>query len=247
MESWQNVSNWYSQIVGEKGHYYHQTTIIPGALNLLKLKSGDSLLDLACGQGVLARHLPSEVLYVGIDSSEALVKEAQKLDKNSKHSYLVKDLTTPLKLNQKFTHATLILALQNIKNAFAVAKNASESLKTGGKFLIILNHPAFRIPRHTSWELDEKNEVQKRIVNRYLSPIAIPILLNPSKQEKSEISYTYHLPISVIVETLNQNGFVIEKIEEWISDKNSVGKHAKAENTARKEIPLFMAILAKKE
>jgi len=38
---------------------------------------------------------------------------------------------------------------------------------------------------------------------------------------------------------------VIEKIEEWASDKDSVGKAAKMENRARAEIPLFMAIQAK--
>jgi hypothetical protein len=40
---------------------------------------------------------------------------------------------------------------------------------------------------------------------------------------------------------------VIEKIEEWVSDKKSTGPMAKMEDRARDEIPMFMAILATKK
>jgi hypothetical protein len=39
---------------------------------------------------------------------------------------------------------------------------------------------------------------------------------------------------------------VIEKIEEWVSDKKSEGGKAAMEDKARAEFPLFMAIAAKK-
>jgi hypothetical protein len=45
---------------------------------------------------------------------------------------------------------------------------------------------------------------------------------------------------------LNKAGFMIAKIEEWTSDKESEGKTAKQENRARAEFPLFMAIQAQK-
>jgi hypothetical protein len=48
----------------------------------------------------------------------------------------------------------------------------------------------------------------------------------------------------MISQMLFDGGFLIEKIEEWISDKKSEGGMAKIEDKARKEIPLFMAILA---
>jgi hypothetical protein len=46
---------------------------------------------------------------------------------------------------------------------------------------------------------------------------------------------------------LFENGFAIEKIEEWTSEKQSEGKMARAENRARDEFPMFMAILAVKK
>src|SRR5579872_4859138 len=54
-KSWDSSENWYSSCVGEKGHYYHQTVVLPNVLRMLG--KFHSLLDLGCGQGVLARHL----------------------------------------------------------------------------------------------------------------------------------------------------------------------------------------------
>lgn len=72
-ENWNASEKWYTDCVGEKGHYYHQTIVLPSSLKLLGLKKEMSLLDLGCGQGVLARSIPEGVLYQGIDNSEALL------------------------------------------------------------------------------------------------------------------------------------------------------------------------------
>ncbi|MFA6361655.1 MAG: SAM-dependent methyltransferase, partial [Candidatus Shapirobacteria bacterium] len=55
--SWQKVSKWYNQSVGDEGHYYHQHVIMPNLKRILNLKDNESLLDLACGQGVLERNM----------------------------------------------------------------------------------------------------------------------------------------------------------------------------------------------
>jgi hypothetical protein len=70
--------------------------------------------------------------------------------------------------------------------------------------------------------------------------------MNPSQQERSETTWSFHHPLSYYSKCLYENGFVILKIEEWISDKKSEGKRAAMENQSRKEIPLFLTILAKK-
>ena len=43
---------------------------------------------------------------------------------------------------------------------------------------------------------------------------------------------------------LQQAGFVIQLIEEWGSDKSSVGSAARMENRSRQEFPLFLALKA---
>lgn len=250
--SWQSSAKWYNKITEHgQGHYYHQHVIIPKVLRLLSLNtslksSHPSVLDLACGNGVLAKHLPKSAEYTGVDVSPSLIKEAQRTDKNRGHKYLVGDVTKPFSIKNDFTHAVIMLALQNIEYPDKVLQNVSKYLKTNGKLIIILNHPIFRIPRQTSWEIDEKRKIQFRRIDRYLSSLKIPINMNPS-DKNSPVTWSYHRSLSDYSKMLKDAGFVITLIEEWTSDKESEGRTAKMENRGRSEFPLFLAIVAKKE
>lgn len=244
--SWQRVAPWYNKVTrGGEGHYYHQHVVIPGVLRLLSLSPVSNLLDLACGNGVLANSLPKSVKYTGVDLSESLVRTAKNEDKNMNHKYIVSDVTMPLTIPDNFTHAATILALQNIENPEAALENAGKHLLPGGKLVIVLNHPAFRIPRQSSWGIDEERKIQYRRVDKYMSPMDIPININPSDRN-SEVAVSYHYPLSVYSKMLKDTGFVIELIEEWTSDKESVGRAGRMENRSRAEIPLFMSIVARK-
>lgn len=248
--SWENVGGWYSGIVGDEGHYFHQRIILPGVSKLLKFEQQDefSLLDLACGQGVLGRQLPAQGIYTGIDISSTLIKTAKSLDKNRSHEFFVGDASKPLPLKKvDYTHAAIILALQNIEHGDKVILNASRHLLKGGKFVIVLNHPCFRVPRQSSWGIDEEKKLQYRRIDRYQNEMKIPIQAHPSQGENSASTWSFHHPLAVYSKWLSAAGFYIEVIEEWTSDKSSTGKNAKMENRSREEIPLFMAILAVKK
>ena len=238
--SWQKVGDWYDSIVGEQGHYYHQKIVLPGIIRLLDLQPTSSLLDLACGQGVLARHIPQGVQYVGVDAAKSLIAKAKTY---SRHTFLVGDITKPLPLTPKqtFTHASIVLALQNIEEPDKVLKHVALHLQPKGTLVIILNHPAFRIPRQTCWGFDEVSKMQYRKLNCYMSHHKIPIQSNPGRKD-SETTWSFHMPLSDYCALFAKHGFVISHLEEWCSDKVSTGKAAKWENRARKEFPLFMAI-----
>ncbi len=244
--SWQPVAKWYNKLVSDKGHYYHQHVVIPGVLRLLSLDKNSRLLDAACGQGVLGRSIPKGIHYTGFDISTALIEEAKRLDRDPNHTYLVSDATKEFMVHSSsFTEAAIILALQNIEDEDAVISNISKYLLPKGKFVMVLNHPAFRIPRQSSWGIDEGNKLQYRRVNIYMSPLKIPITTHPGI-EKSPVTWTFHQPISYYVALLVKHGFVIDAMEEWTSDKESEGKASKMENRSRNEFPLFLALSAAK-
>ncbi len=245
--SWEGASEWYGRLTGTQGHYYQRHVVIPGSLRLLDLREGSSLLDLACGQGVLARHIPTGVHYEGIDAAPSLISEARRLDKDRKHRYFVADISRPLPTPKRdFTHAAIVLALQNIPDPGPVMGLASEHLAPGGRLLIVINHPCFRIPRQSSWGMDEQNKAQYRRVDRYMTPMKIPIATNPGSGQKSPTTWSYHFPLSRYARCLNEAGFAIGTLEEWVSDRRSVGRAARMENRARAEFPLFLALLARK-
>lgn len=244
--SWQRVSHWYHKSVGESGSFFHQEVILPNTLRLLNLKPDSQLLDLACGQGVLSRALSKIKLYQGFDLSPDLIKHATKLNHSSEHHFQTADVTKALpgRLPQ-FTHGAIILALQNIVEPAKVISNFAQHLSPGGQLLIVLNHPCFRIPRQSSWEIDEKNKIEYRRLNRYLSPLKIPITAHPG-QPKGPITWSFHEPLSYYFKILKENHFIITDLEEWTSPKESQGKAKRMENLARAEFPLFLSLVAVK-
>lgn len=248
--SWQPVGKWYHETVGEEGHYYHQSLIIPHVLKLLNFTESEpaSLLDLACGQGVLSRHIPSHISYVGVDAAAQLISAAKQYRPPSSHRFVQADVTQTLPLQQSlFSHCSIVLALQNIEHPLAVFKNAAHYLQPGAPFVIVLNHPCFRIPRQSSWKIDEENKIQYRRIDRYTSPMKIPIQTHPGKGKESPQTWSFHHPLSDYSRWLKEAHFTIDLIEEWCSNKVSEGRAAKMENRSRQEIPLFMAILARKK
>ncbi|HSX26677.1 MAG TPA: class I SAM-dependent methyltransferase [Chlamydiales bacterium] len=209
---------------------------------MLELKPNGSLLDLGCGQGVLARHLPKGVEYWGVDSSPSLIETAKRLTKGG--HFVVGDASREIEVKKDFDWACLILSLQNMEHPQGAISAAGRHLKKGGKLLIVLNHPCFRIPRQSHWGVDEEMKLQYRRLNSYMSAQKIPIQTNPGKGEKSAATYSYHYPISSYSEWLHKEGFQIALMQEWCSDKKSEGGKAKMEDRARREFPLFLAILA---
>jgi len=243
--TWQKVSKWYDKSVGDEGHYYHQHIILPKLFELMNLKPGDSVLDVACGQGVLAKQIHENIRYIGLDGSVDFIQSAKRIAKKNQR-FFVADATKSFPFDQKeFTHACIVLALQNIEKPDETIKLTCEKLEKNGKIFLVLNHPFFRIPKSSSWGWDEGRKLQFRIVEKYLSYIVSRITAHPGLKNDTE-TVSFHYSFSEICGMLFDAGMVIEGVHEWISDKQSTGGRARAENISRREFPLFMTIVARK-
>jgi len=243
-DSWDSAEKWYSDCVGEKGHYYHQAVIFPRLLQLFNLKKEGALLDLGCGQGVLARQLPDPISYWGVDNSKNLIETAKKTTKRKLSEFVVADVSEEIPLEKKdFDWACFILSLQNMERPDKAIYNASKHLKSKGKLLIVLNHPCFRIPRQSNWGVDANAKLQYRRMNCYMTPQKIPIQTNPGKGKTSSQTYSHHYPLSSYSSWFKQAGLSILSIEEWCSDKKSEGAKSRMEDRARSEFPLFLTFL----
>jgi hypothetical protein len=95
--------------------------------------------------------------------------------------------------------------------------------------------------------VDEENKIQYRRIDRYFTPMKIPIQAHPSQGQESTTTWSFHHPLSDYTHWLHEAGFSINLIDEWCSDKESIGRTAKMENRARQEIPLFLTIAAQKK
>ena len=135
-----------------------------------------------------------------------------------------------------------MLAIQNIENPKSVFKECARVMKANGKLYVVLNHPAFRVPKASGWDFDEGQGVQYRRIERYMSESRVEIDMHPGK-ENSETTLSFHRPLQWYMKALKFAGLAITGIEEWISHKESTsGPKADAENRARKEIPMFLML-----
>ena len=246
---WHDVADWYDQLVGESGSEFHQHVVLPGTLKLLAVQPGDAVLDLACGQGVLCRLLATrQALATGVDAATDLIRAARTRNDALAASgypipeFLVGDVRNLKFLpERKFVAAACILAIQNIHPIQPVFAEAARVLKEMGRLVIVMMHPCFRGAKETHWGWDDKSKVQYRRVDRYLIPRKSPIVTHPG--QSTQYTWTFHKPIEDFVKAARQEGMMVDAIEEWPSHKVSdSGPRAAAENTARKEIPMFMAM-----
>jgi ubiquinone/menaquinone biosynthesis C-methylase UbiE len=242
---WDDVADWYDQLVGDEGSEFQREVIFPGVLRLLALKPAESVLDVACGQGALCRILHKQgAKPTGVDAALDLIKLARKRS-DPTIPFLMGDVRQLGFLRAtSFTAATCVLAIQNIDKPQPVFEGVARALNPAGRFVLVMMHPCFRGPKYTEWGWDEEQKSQYRRVDRYLVPRKEPIVTHPGKKT-GEYTWTFHRPIQAYIKALRMAGLLIDALEEWPSHKNSTsGPRAAAENTARKEIPLFMAIRA---
>lgn len=246
--SWEGISDWYADYLARPGTMQAEI-VFPKTARLLESSSFARHLDIACGEGGFAPHLlkKTNLAFTGIDASASLIRKA-----NQRHLpnsvFMLADAThfAHLFCLAHFDSASCILAIQNIDSIVKVFQETAAVIKSGAPFVIVMNHPSFRQPRQSGWGWDEERKLQYRRVDRYLTSYEMPITAHPGSAPNIK-TCSYHRSLEAYVQALVQCDFVIDALEEWYSNKISdSGPRAKAENIARREIPLFLAVRAKK-
>ena len=249
--SWGSVADWYNKHLENGDDTYHAKVLFPNILRMLGDITGKRVLDLACGQGIFSEQLRNSGAFVtGVDLGKELIAIAEANNKTVKEKgthkvvYHVASADDLLMLkNQSFDVVVCILALQNIENLQKTIGEAKRVLAKGGVFLFVLNHPSYRNPKQTRWGYNEADDVQYRRVDEYMSESHVKIDMTPGSLKDKKFTVSFHRPLQVYMKALTKSGFAITRLEEWISHKESEkGPKQRAENKARKEIPMFMCI-----
>lgn len=255
--SWGGVADWYDKVVNDDDSYQARV-VLPNVLRLMAPKKGDRILDLACGQGYFSHALAAEGARVtGVDIAPELIAIAKQHASHTEE-FLVSSADNLSALPAaSFDAAVCVLAIQNIERMAEAFRQVSHVLRPGGKFVIVMNHPAFRIPGASSWGFDDKAEVQYRRVDGYMSESRAQIDMKPGAQAQtkvgkekaaSEVTYSFHRPFQAYFKSLSNAGFSVQRLEEWMSHKESEkGPRKAAEDRARREFPMFLCLECRKE
>lgn len=245
--SWGGVADWYHKHLSDPDSY-HTNVLLPHMLRLMNVEANTRVLDLACGTGFFTREYAQVSQYVtGVDISSELIDIARGYVPT--HTTFIVSSATDLSgiPNASIDAISFVLAIQNIEDVQTVLKECARVLAPRGTMHIVMNHPAFRIPKASSWGFDESAGVQYRRVDAYLSESRTDIDMHPGADTK-EKTISFHRPLQWYVKACVAQGFAITRLEEWISHKQSEQGPKKAqEDRARKEIPLFLYIQIQKQ
>lgn len=250
--SWGVVSEWYDDYLKDEDNYQHKV-ILPNLLRLINTKGitkKTELLDLGCGQGFFIEKLLAQmdVKIHGVDLASKLIAIAeQKFADNKNVSLKICDASKmPHLKDNSIDIVYSVLALQNMADVDKVVSEIQRVLKKGGHCIFVINHPSFRIPKESDWKFDMVTKKQGRVVYNYMTDKKYVIDMNPGRTaqgEKGEETISFHHPLQYFSKIFNKHDFAISRIEEWISHKKSEeGARQKAEDDARKEIPMFMCL-----
>lgn len=243
--SWDNVAHWYDTLLAGNDTYQARV-ILPNILRAMAIKKGERVLDLGCGQGFFAQAFYKEgAVTTGVDLGKDLIAIAKKQSPKEIKYFAHSPEDLSMFPDKSFDKIALVLSLQNIESPHKVFKECARVLVPGGRMFVVLNHPAFRIPKSSSWGYDEVAKTQYRRVDRYMSEAKVEIEMNPSKKGGATTT-SFHRPLQFYFKLLGNNGFAVARLEEWLSHKESEeGPRKAAEDRARKEIPLFLLFEAR--
>lgn len=244
--SWGAVAKWYEQHLSGDDTY-HAKVVAPNLIRMLGPEPGMQVVDIGCGEGYFTRIISASGAHtIGADISPELIALAKKHNPEIEYHVAAAD---SLRFSQSASvdAITCVLALQNMERIEPVFKECARILAPGGRMVFVLNHPAFRIPQRSSWGWDDSTKVQYRRIDAYLSAAKNKIDMTPGAKGEHEYTYSFHRSLQDYTKALSGAGFGISRIEEWISHRASEkGPRQAAEDTARKEFPLFLAVEIRK-
>lgn len=253
--SWEGVSHWYNNLLSGTDTY-QEKVILPNILRLVDPRPSKSIVELGCGQGYFSNEFAKRgASVIGLDASKSLIETAIKNTSRESYSqrlmFIYGNAENAFQIASKSAdELVIILAMQNIKNLDKLSNEMARILKSDGKATIVLNHPMFRVPKHSDWGYDDRLRMQYRKVFKYLSEISVDIDMEPGKTalgKKGRSTKSFHRPLQVYMKAFSKSGLVISRVEEWASHRKSAkGPRMIAEDNARKEVPLFMCLELRK-
>lgn len=239
--SWENVAHWYNGWVGKRGSHYHRKVALPTVMELLELRPKEKVLDIGAGTGVLAPHVVrAGGDYVGLEVSSSLIKLARRYHGKENQVRLVHGDARHLQRHfeqESFDAAVFLLSIQDMTPLDAVLNGASWALKPGGRVVVFMIHPCFRVPRQSGWGYDQARKLRYRRIDRYLSSLSVPM---KAHQKGQGMTKSFHRPLEAYISALTGAGLRLETLRE-LPDQPITAKKGEMDNL---DIPLFLALQA---
>jgi SAM-dependent methyltransferase len=221
-DAWEKNASFWDDRMGE-GNDFVEVLIWPPTERLLNLEAGESVLDIACGNGLYARRLASKgAQVVAFDFSEEMVQHAIRRTQDVSHQieYMVMDAIDESALrslgDRKFDAAICSMALFDIADIVPLFRALGHILKKDGRFVFSIMHPCFNSPHVTL--MAERVDLEGELVIDYSVKVkgylSTTIKKGVAIKGQPKPQLYFHRPLQDVFAPGFEVGFVLDALEE---------------------------------
>ncbi len=220
-KTWDANAPVWEPLFRDGGDYHHKYKILPEVFRLLDIHENETILDVACGEGNVARALTKQGGQVtGIDFSKLLdfaIERENEEKLGIQYLKLNAEKLTERFAKESFDKVVCNMALMDIENYETTIEQIAHILKEDGIFVFSITHPAFAWPTCTSFRVpgdSQRNEDKLRVVVDYFDerPTLVHYWDNPGLYFPRTIS-------SYLNELIKNNLVIMEVCEPKASEE----------------------------
>lgn len=223
-EAWEKKAAFWDEMMGE-GNAFQRVLIGPATERLLQVRPDETVLDVACGNGVFSRRLAElGARVVAIDFSEKFIELARaRTDKagyGDRIEYLLTDATDEEQMlsfgEGRFDAAVCNMALMDMSAIDPLMLALRRLLKLSGRFVFSVQHPAFNSNAVTL--VLEEEDRNGTLVETYSVKVSGYLHVPPGKGAGmlgEPVPHLYfHRPLNELFGACFGAGFVVDGMEE---------------------------------
>ena len=216
---WTELSAWYDAKQGDSGDLWHRALIDPALLRRIGEVAGRDVLDLACGNGYLARRLQRAGARVtAVDGSPGMAARARAWEARGPLGVRVLEadashLTTLGDASFDLVYANM--ALMDLADARGAIREAGRVLRAFGRFVGSFDHPCFGGDAGASWVIERhgRRTTVSRRVHRYRDEFDDPGAWNlPDGTTVS--TPAFHRPLAWYADAFRGAGLALTALDE---------------------------------
>lgn len=215
-----NAAFWHERM--RDGNEFHNVLIAPAQERLLALRPGETVLDVACGNGQFARRMAAlGADVIGIDVAPRMIEHARSAGGSDRIEYRVVDAADPAALaalgRARFDAAVCTMAIMDMASIEPLLSSLPALLRPVGRFVFSVMHPCFNSAR-ARLVAEETTTDQGELVTRYgvsiFDYIQPRALRGVAMKGQPAAQYYFDRPISVLFNACFDAGFVLDRMEE---------------------------------
>ncbi|MFW9867079.1 MAG: methyltransferase domain-containing protein [Candidatus Thorarchaeota archaeon] len=227
------------EFIEQRSNYIDQKKVNLALKNMVRPKSGENLLDVGCGSGILTRlmapYLTPEGSIIGVDTSPYIVELARGYANNCSSSSLINfevgDATDLHYSDGIFDAAFAARLLLHVDNPQAVVGEMIRVVKSGGRIVLmdwdfetlVIDHPNRELTRRIfHWRTDNKDgnnwsgrQLYRLLKEQEIKEVVIEPINTISIDENNSLTHSiYHAASGA----LDEGVITPHEYTEWVTE-----------------------------